>query len=72
MVTRVSHCIGSVCVSEEDDVFCVITSFFFFFIKIKNTVSKNYVEDVDLCVSQQPELAGTLPEGVGSSQTISP
>lgn len=68
MVTRVSHCIGSVCVSEEDDVFCVITSFFFFFfIKIKNTVSKNYVEDVDLCVSQQPELAGTLPEGVGSS-----
>ena len=31
VVTRVSHCIGSVCVSEEDDVFCVITSFFFFY-----------------------------------------
>lgn len=67
VLTHVSHCVGSVCVCAEEDVFCVITPFFFFLIKIKNTVSNDCVEDVDLCVSQQHELAGTLPEGVGSS-----
>lgn len=67
-MTRVSHCTGSVYGSATDDVFCVITSFFFFFlIKIKNTVSKDCMEDVDLCVSQHHELAGTLPKGAGGS-----
>ena len=66
MVTRVSHCTGSVYGSATDDVFCVITSFFFL-IKIKNTVSKDCMEDVDLCVSQHYELAGTLPKGASGS-----